>query len=119
MGPTSAHGVSGNLGHRRQDPLRERRRQPSTSGLGRAPSWVSGLAHQVRYALQAISYERGIAFERLYVCGAGATLAEGPSALFWNPAGIAPETPWTGRSRGRASFDHHESIQSFRQEIVL
>jgi Tfp pilus assembly PilM family ATPase len=47
----------------------------AASGLGRAPSWVSGLAHQVRYALQAISYERGIAFERLYVCGAGATLA--------------------------------------------
>ena len=50
--------------------------------------------------------------------GAGATLAEGPSALFWNPAAIAPETPWTDRSHGRASFDHHESVQSFRQELV-
>lgn len=50
--------------------------------------------------------------------GAGATLAGGPSALFWNPAGIAPAEAWTDRSHGLASFDHHESIQSFRQEIV-
>jgi len=49
--------------------------------------------------------------------GAGASLAEGPEALFWNPAGIAPATAVTG-SRGRIAFDHHESIQSFRQEIV-
>ena len=49
--------------------------------------------------------------------GAGATLAEGPAALFWNPAGIAPAVPAAG-SRGRATFDHHESIQTFRQELV-
>jgi hypothetical protein len=49
--------------------------------------------------------------------GAGATLAEGPAALFWNPAGIAPAIPAAG-SHGRASFDHHESIQTFRQELV-
>jgi hypothetical protein len=51
--------------------------------------------------------------------GAGATLADGPIALFWNPAGIAPAEPLTGTgSRGRIEFDHHESIQSFRQEVV-
>lgn len=47
----------------------------SVSGMGGPGlAWVSRLAHQVRYALQAISYERGIAFERLYVCGGGAAL---------------------------------------------
>jgi len=49
--------------------------------------------------------------------GAGAALADGPEALFWNPAGIAPAQAVTG-SRGRITFDHHESIQKFRQEIV-
>jgi hypothetical protein len=46
--------------------------------------------------------------------GAGATLAEGPAALFWNPAAIAPAVPAAG-SRGHAIFDHNESIQTFRQ----
>ena len=51
--------------------------------------------------------------------GAGATFADGPVALFWNPAGIAPETAVpTAGSKGRIEFDHHESIQGFRQEIV-
>lgn len=49
--------------------------------------------------------------------GAGAALAEGPVALFWNPAGLAPEEPAAG-SRGQAMFDHHESVQEFRQELV-
>jgi hypothetical protein len=49
--------------------------------------------------------------------GAGATLADGPTALFWNPAGLAPAEAADG-SRGMVAFDHHESIQSFRQEIV-
>ena len=49
--------------------------------------------------------------------GAGATLAEGPAALFWNPAAMAPTEARTG-SHGRAIFDHHESIQTFRQELV-
>ena len=49
--------------------------------------------------------------------GAGATLADGPAALFWNPAGLAPEEAAAG-SRGKAVFDHHESIQKFRQELV-
>jgi hypothetical protein len=49
--------------------------------------------------------------------GAGAALADGPDALFWNPAGIASAVAVTG-SRGRITFDHHESIQKFRQEIV-
>ncbi|MEP7028810.1 MAG: PorV/PorQ family protein [Candidatus Eisenbacteria bacterium] len=50
--------------------------------------------------------------------GAGTTLADGPLALFWNPAGIAPETVPADGSRARIEFDHHESIQSFRQDIV-
>jgi hypothetical protein len=49
--------------------------------------------------------------------GAGAALADGPYALFWNPAGIAPAAPVSGTS-ARIAFDHHESIQTFRQEIV-
>ncbi len=49
--------------------------------------------------------------------GAGAALAEGPIALFWNPAGLAPVALAEG-SRGRVGFDHHESIQKFRQELV-
>jgi hypothetical protein len=49
--------------------------------------------------------------------GAGATLADGPAALYWNPAGLAPEEAADG-SRARVAFDHHESIQKFRQEIV-
>jgi hypothetical protein len=48
--------------------------------------------------------------------GAGAALADGPAALFWNPAGLAPEE--AAGSRGKAVFDHHESIQKFRQELV-
>jgi Tfp pilus assembly protein PilN len=35
--------------------------------------WVRELAQQVRYALQSLSYERGLNIGRLYVCGKGAT----------------------------------------------
>jgi Tfp pilus assembly PilM family ATPase/Tfp pilus assembly protein PilN len=34
--------------------------------------WITPLSQQVRYALQALSYERGLSIERLYVCGKGA-----------------------------------------------
>ncbi len=34
--------------------------------------WLATLCQQVRYPLQALSYERGIPVERLYVCGRGA-----------------------------------------------
>lgn len=34
--------------------------------------WVVALSQQVRYALQAVSYERGTTIERLYLCGEGA-----------------------------------------------
>lgn len=48
---------------------------PSSSGLGGPVyPWLQSLAYQTRYALQAICYERGLAMERLYVCGAGAAL---------------------------------------------
>jgi len=36
-----------------------------------APPWISTLSQQVRYALQALSYERGAPVERLYLCGSG------------------------------------------------
>src|SRR5689334_13595222 len=49
--------------------------------------------------------------------GAGATLAEGPNALFWNPAGLAPDDA-ASAPHGQATFDHHESILGFRQELV-
>ncbi|MCC2669326.1 MAG: Type pilus assembly protein PilM [Armatimonadetes bacterium] len=43
------------------------------STLSNSPlPWIPGLSQQVRYALQAVSYERGITIERLYLCGAGA-----------------------------------------------
>ncbi|HEU4754938.1 MAG TPA: pilus assembly protein PilM, partial [Armatimonadota bacterium] len=37
--------------------------------------WITPLSQQVRYALQALSYERGLRIERLYVCGKGASRA--------------------------------------------
>jgi len=39
-----------------------------------ASPWVVALSQQVRYALQAVAYERGTSIERLYLCGAGASL---------------------------------------------
>lgn len=38
--------------------------------------WLPALAQQVRYALQSLSYERGVVIDRLSVCGAGASVAE-------------------------------------------
>lgn len=46
----------------------------------RAPAWVTALAQQLRYALQAVSYERGVRVDRLYVCGA----AVGQAGLDWH-----------------------------------
>ncbi len=34
--------------------------------------WVAGVSQQVRYLLQALSYDRGLVTERLYLCGEGA-----------------------------------------------
>lgn len=46
-------------------------------GLGApVPAWVAPLSQQVRYALQAVCYERGLTIERLYLCGRGAEGAE-------------------------------------------
>lgn len=36
-----------------------------------SPTWISALSQQVRYTLQAVSYERGFSIQRLYVCGEG------------------------------------------------
>jgi Tfp pilus assembly PilM family ATPase/Tfp pilus assembly protein PilN len=41
---------------------------------GSASPWIVALAQQVRYALQAVAYERGTSIERLYLCGAGAAI---------------------------------------------
>lgn len=38
-----------------------------------APAWIASVAQPVRFALQALSYERGLAVQRLYLCGEGAT----------------------------------------------
>jgi hypothetical protein len=45
---------------------------PAGEDANAGPPWVGLLAREVRFALQAISYERGTAFTRLWVCGAGA-----------------------------------------------
>jgi Tfp pilus assembly PilM family ATPase len=36
-------------------------------------TWLDALTQQVRYTLQAVSYERGFSIQRLYVCGEGVT----------------------------------------------
>jgi Tfp pilus assembly PilM family ATPase/Tfp pilus assembly protein PilN len=41
----------------------------------RAPAWAVSLGQQLRYAMQAVSYERGVRVDRLYVCGAAAARA--------------------------------------------
>ncbi len=38
-----------------------------------APGWIASVAQPVRFALQALSYERGLTVQRLYLCGEGAT----------------------------------------------
>lgn len=48
--------------------------------------------------------------------GTGASTASGPLAVFWNPAGLAPDSLTTGG--GRVVADHNESILSFRQDLV-
>ncbi len=45
---------------------------PAEGEANGGPPWVGLLAREVRFALQAISYERGTTFTRLWVCGAGA-----------------------------------------------
>lgn len=47
---------------------------PEPSGAESA--WIAALSQQVRYALQAVSYERGLSSERLYLCGKGAAAAD-------------------------------------------
>jgi hypothetical protein len=45
------------------------------------PAWTVDLAQQIRYALQSVSYERGVTAERLYVCGRGADQPEAVAEL--------------------------------------
>jgi Tfp pilus assembly PilM family ATPase/Tfp pilus assembly protein PilN len=56
------------------------RAEPVAAGAGTRSAltmeslpWVTTLAQQVRYSLQAVSYERGFSIQRLYVCGEGVT----------------------------------------------
>jgi Tfp pilus assembly protein PilN len=44
----------------------------STLAMDALP-WVTQVSQQVRYSLQAVSYERGFSIQRLYVCGEGVT----------------------------------------------
>ncbi len=46
-----------------------------------AAAWTTQLSQQVRYALQALSYERGIAVQRLWLCGRGAAALGAIEAL--------------------------------------
>jgi hypothetical protein len=48
--------------------------------------------------------------------GTGASSASGPLALFWNPAGLAPDS--LANPGGRVVADHNESILTFRQDLV-
>lgn len=50
--------------------------------------------------------------------GAFTALADDPSAVFWNPAGIAARTALTAGDEIAVSGVHHESIQNFRQDLV-
>jgi hypothetical protein len=51
--------------------------------------------------------------------GAFTSIADDPTALFWNPAGLATPgaTPETG-GRWSLTAVHHESIQGFHQDVV-
>ncbi|MFN3650689.1 MAG: pilus assembly protein PilM [Armatimonadota bacterium] len=44
----------------------------SAPAVAAAPGWARTLAQQLRYAVQALSYERGLQIQRLYLCGKGA-----------------------------------------------
>jgi hypothetical protein len=50
--------------------------------------------------------------------GAFTSVADDPSAVFWNPAGIAARSPVAAGGEIAVSGVHHESIQNFRQELV-
>ncbi len=50
--------------------------------------------------------------------GAFTALADDPSAVFWNPAGIAARMPVGAGGEIALSGVHHESIQNFRQDLV-
>ncbi len=51
--------------------------------------------------------------------GAFTAVADDPTALFWNPAGLAPPARVSGRPNAWSlTAVHHESIQGFRQEVV-
>jgi hypothetical protein len=50
--------------------------------------------------------------------GAFTALADDPTAVFWNPAGVAARTAVGERGEIAVSGVHHESIQNFRQDLV-
>jgi Tfp pilus assembly PilM family ATPase len=64
--------------------------------------WVEQIAQQVRYAIQAVAYERALNIERLYVCGGGANRPnvdwQFSEALDLPVTVVAPETGGAGPS---------------------
>ena len=48
----------------------------ATLVAGSPPGWVAALSQQVSFALNALSFDRGLTPERLYLCGQGATHAD-------------------------------------------
>jgi Tfp pilus assembly PilM family ATPase len=60
----------------------ERSEAPAAPAAARG--WVQEISQQVRYALQALSFERGVQIQRLYVCGAGGAQA----GVDWELSGL-------------------------------
>ncbi len=51
--------------------------------------------------------------------GAAIAIADGPGLVFWNPAGAAPAVARSeGGTIGQVGAFHHESILTFRQDVV-
>ena len=50
--------------------------------------------------------------------GAYTALADDPTAVFWNPAGVAARTALGAPGEIAVSGVHHESIQNFHQDLV-
>ena len=50
--------------------------------------------------------------------GAFTAVADDPSAVFWNPAGVAARAPVAAGGEIAVTGVHHESIQNFRQDLV-
>src|SRR5687768_12865197 len=90
-----------------------------------APAAVALLGALVAATPAVAGTETGFAFLTLpagaraaALGGAFTSVADDPSAVFWNPAGIAARSPVASGGEIAVSGVHHESIQNFRQELV-